>query len=118
MRCLLVLTFLMTAAAATEPRQDYVDGPWGQIHVRVDGPAASGAPTVFLIHQVVWSSAQFKNAQPQLAALGVRSIAVDLPGYGLSDGPDHVPDADAYRGSLDRLRDDLKQPPDTLDLSG
>lgn len=27
-------------------------------------------------------------------------------------------DADAYRGSLDRLRDDLKRPPDTLDLSG
>ena len=100
MRCLLALTFLMTAAAAAEPRQDYVDGPWGQIHVRVDGPAAPGAPTVFLIHQMVWSSAQFKYAQPQLAALGVRSIAVDLPGYGLSDGPDHVPDADAYADAL------------------
>ena len=78
----------------------YLDGPWGQIHVRVDGPGAPDAPTVVLLHQMVWSSLQFEHVQPLLAARGVRSIAVDLPGYGLSDGPSHIPTAAEYADSL------------------
>ena len=76
----------------------YLDGPWGQIHVRVSG--AQHTTTVVLLHQMVWSSLQFEYVQPILAARGVRSIAVDLPGYGLSDGPDHVPSAEEYADAL------------------
>jgi pimeloyl-ACP methyl ester carboxylesterase len=85
------------AAAAAESgtsRRDYVDGRWGQIHVRVDGPA--NGPTVVLVHKMVWSSVEFSKAQPFLAARGVRSIAIDLPGYGLSDAPEAQPSADDY----------------------
>src|ERR1700710_1551669 len=72
----------------------YVDGRWGQIHVRVAGP--ENGPTVVLVHKMVWSSIEFSKAQPWLAARGIRSIAVDLPGYGLSDSPDKQPSADDY----------------------
>ncbi len=77
-----------------------VDGPWGQVHVGVEGPGGEGAPTIFLLHQMVWSSLQFEQVQPILADLGVRSIAIDLPGYGLSDGPDFVPTAAQYAQTL------------------
>src|ERR1700722_16324450 len=59
----------------------YIDGPWGQVHVRVEG--ASSDPTVILVHQMIWSSDQFHYAQPELAKRGIRSIAIDLPGYGM-----------------------------------
>lgn len=76
------------------PHRAYVTGPWGQIHVRIDGPARG--PVVILMHKMVWSSIEFSRAQPVLAQRGVRSVAIDLPGYGLSDGPDEEPSADEY----------------------
>ncbi|HEY1888865.1 MAG TPA: alpha/beta hydrolase [Steroidobacteraceae bacterium] len=85
------------AADAADSRTSYrayVDGPWGQVHVRVDG--SSHAPTVILVHQMIWSSQQFRYAQQELSARGVRSIAVDLPGYGMSDGPPAPPTATEY----------------------
>lgn len=88
-------------ADQSAPRfRTYIDGPWGQIHVRVDGPGAADPPTVVLLHQMVWSSLQFERVQPLLAEYGIRSIAVDLPGYGLSDGPSHVPTAAEYGDAL------------------
>ncbi len=78
----------------------YVDGPWGQIHLRVDGAGPGYESTIILLHQMVWSSLQFEHVQPLLAKQGVRSVAVDLPGYGLSDGPAHVPTAAEYAGTL------------------
>jgi pimeloyl-ACP methyl ester carboxylesterase len=76
----------------------YIDGPWGQIHVRVEGRATD--PTVILVHQMVWSSEQFHFGQLALAARGIRSIAVDIPGYGLSDGPRELPTAGQYAENL------------------
>jgi pimeloyl-ACP methyl ester carboxylesterase len=90
-----------TAPAFAKPADSfraYVNGRWGQIHVRVDGPA--NGPTVILVHKMVWSSVEFSKAQPYLAARGVRSIAVDLPGYGLSDSPSAQPGADDYADDL------------------
>lgn len=57
-------------------------------------------PTVVMLHRMTWSSVQFENVQPLLAELGVRSIAVDLSGYGMSDGPKQVPTAVQYADSL------------------
>ena len=76
----------------------YVDSRWGQIHARVDGEGHDH--TVLLLHKMVWSSLTFKHAQPLLADRSVRSIAVDLPGYGLSDKPDSCPTAEEYAASL------------------
>jgi len=76
----------------------YVDGPYGQIHVRVAGP--EGGVPMILVHKMVWSSVEFEKALPVLAARGIRAIAVDLPGYGLSDAPDAEPSAAQYADAL------------------
>lgn len=91
-----------TAAVAGDridgPHRAYVAGPWGQIHVRIDGPARG--PVVILMHKMVWSSVEFARAQPALARRGVRSVAIDLPGYGLSDAPGSEPSADQYADAI------------------
>lgn len=97
-----VATLLLAASAERLSAQDridgphraYVTGPWGQIHLRIDGPARG--PVVILMHKMVWSSIEFSRAQPFLAQRGVRSVAIDLPGYGLSDAPTEEPTADQY----------------------
>jgi pimeloyl-ACP methyl ester carboxylesterase len=94
----LALAAPTTAAAPKPAYRAYVDGRWGQIHVRVAGPATG--PTVVLVHKMVWSSIEFAKAQPRLAALGIRSIVVDLPGYGLSDGPAAQLSAEDYADDL------------------
>ncbi|MGB1876227.1 MAG: alpha/beta fold hydrolase, partial [Rhodospirillaceae bacterium] len=74
----------------------YVDGPMGQVHVRELGEG----PALVLLHQTAWSSLQFKHAMPYLADRGLRCIAIDTPGYGLSDGPDDPPSIQDYAESL------------------
>lgn len=97
-------SWLVSVAEAAEgiaQSRAYVDGPWGQIHVRVCAPANSpNAPTVLLLHRMVSSSLQFRDLQPDLAKDGVRSIAVDIPGYGMSDGPADPPTTEQYAEAL------------------
>jgi pimeloyl-ACP methyl ester carboxylesterase len=92
--------------APAKERRAYVDGPWGQIHVRMMGPE-TGMP-IILVHKMVWSSVEFSRALPFLARHGLRAIAVDLPGYGLSDGPEEEPTADQYADALLPVLDQLK----------
>ena len=70
----------------------YANGPFGQIHYE---EAGDGVPMI-LLHQMVQSAVQFRPALPLLAERGVRAIAVDLPGYGMSTRPDHAPTTDEY----------------------
>jgi len=105
-----LLAALLAATAPAQPahpaeRRAYVDGQWGQVHVRLYGPK-TGIPIV-LVHKMVWSSVEFSRAAPFLAARGLRVIAVDLPGYGLSDGPEKEPSADDYADALLPVLDQL-----------
>jgi pimeloyl-ACP methyl ester carboxylesterase len=68
----------------------YADGPFGQLHYEMAG---EGTPLI-LLHQMVQSAMQFRPALPHLAARGIKAIAVDLPGYGVSATPDHAPSMD------------------------
>ena len=70
----------------------YADGPFGQIHYQEEG---SGEPFI-LFHQMVQSSFQFEPSLPLLASKGLRAIAVDIPGYGMSCVPDHAPTMTEY----------------------
>lgn len=82
----------------------YSTGRWGQIHGRRIGESG---PTVVLLHQSPLSSLQFAATMPFLAEQGVRGIALDTPGYGMSDGPPapvEIADyAEAFGATLDGL---------------
>ncbi len=98
---LIVLILPLTSAAQmTKAYNVYVDGPWGQIHVYVDGPTSPTAPAVVFLHRMPWNGTQYVKVQPVLAEKGIRSMSVDLPGYGMSRGPSYVPDVYEYADVL------------------
>jgi pimeloyl-ACP methyl ester carboxylesterase len=84
-------------------RKGYVDTPMGQVHYREHG---TGQPLV-LLHQTAWASIQFKNAMPALTERGLRVIALDTPGYGMSDGPSAPPRIEDYADNLRYVFDGL-----------
>lgn len=63
----------------------YIQGPKGQIHVYDTG--GDGTPLV-LLHQAPTSSLDFAGTFPAFAREGQRLLAVDMPGFGMSDAPD------------------------------
>lgn len=68
-------------------RRAYTDGRYGQIHFQC---AAEGRPLV-LLHQAIMASGQFDNVFAPFIAAGFRPIAIDMPGFGLSDAPGSPP---------------------------
>lgn len=87
----------------TRPRKAYADGPFGQIHYAVCG---EGVP-LLLVHQSPTDMVQFARVMPLLAAAGIRAIAVDIPGFGTSDVPDHPPTIAEYAAIVPAVLDAL-----------
>lgn len=81
----------------------YADGHWGQVHYTQCG---EGIPIV-LLHQSPTDSVQFARALQPLARLGLRAIAVDIPGFGGSDVPDHPPSIAEYAHIVPAVLDAL-----------
>ena len=83
----------------------YADTPMGQVHYRLAGEGEG--PTLLLLHQTPWSMIQFAEIQTCLAEMGIRSLAIDTPGYGMSDAPEGKPTIAEYADNvvpvLDRL---------------
>jgi pimeloyl-ACP methyl ester carboxylesterase len=67
---------------ATPLRRGYLDGPNGQIHYQSGG---EGGRPLLLLHQSPLSSRQFDPAYAHLLAAGRHVVAIDMPGFGLSD---------------------------------
>ncbi|SHK98565.1 Pimeloyl-ACP methyl ester carboxylesterase [Pseudonocardia thermophila] len=61
----------------------YVRAPWGQVHYRCGGDPT--APTVLALHQSPLSSATFEAVIEPVVRRGVRMVALDTPGFGMSD---------------------------------
>ncbi len=78
----------------TNELRGYVETSVGLVHYRSQG---SGPPVV-LLHQTAWNSAQYRRILPLLADAGLRAIALDTPGYGMSDGPPTQPSIEDYAG--------------------
>jgi len=78
----------------------YAPSPLGQIHFQDVGVAREGQPIYVLFHQVPWFHIYYSRAQAELAKRGIRSIAFDTPGYGLSSRPQQPPSIADYVGAL------------------
>ncbi|MDX2224855.1 MAG: hypothetical protein SFV21_19025, partial [Rhodospirillaceae bacterium] len=89
--------------AATKKR-DYAVGPYGLVHFQDTG--GDGVPLV-MCHQAPQSSRQFDNVLPELAKRGLRAIAVDTPGFGMSDPTDFVPKIEDYAKAVPAVMDHL-----------
>jgi pimeloyl-ACP methyl ester carboxylesterase len=85
------------------PRRAYLDIDGLQVHVRALG---DGRP-LLLVHQNAYSSAMWERLMPELAARGYRAIALDLPGYGLSDPLDGEPALADYAACACAVLDQL-----------
>ena len=83
----------------------YARTPMGQVHYRMVGPGH--APVVLLLHQSPWPMIEYGEIQACLATHGLRSLAVDTPGYGLSDAPAAAPTIDGYADNLVPILDAL-----------
>ena len=87
--------------------RDFIDGPFGQIHVRIARPASqtSHRPLI-LFHPTPYSGDYFRSFI-RLMAHDRLVIAIDTPGYGDSAAPEGLPTikdyADAATVALDRL---------------
>ncbi|PNU06905.1 alpha/beta fold hydrolase [Novosphingobium guangzhouense] len=84
-------------------RRGYADGPYGQIHY-LDG--VNGTPLI-LLHQAVMTANQFDRVFAPLARHGFRPIAIDLPGFGLSDKPPFEPRVSDYAPVVPAVLDAL-----------
>jgi len=84
-------------------RRGYASGPLGQVHFYDLG---SGRPLI-LLHQAPMCARQFDTVTPLLSAAGVRSIAVDLPGFGSSDGPSDPSTIADYAAAIPCVLDGL-----------
>ncbi len=87
----------------------YVDGPFGQIHVRdaapTTGPGAK--PALICFHQSPISGAQFRLFQ-RVMAEDRRVICPDTPGYGKSDPPPAVPSMTDYARAMAAMAERLQ----------
>jgi pimeloyl-ACP methyl ester carboxylesterase len=83
----------------------YAQTPMGEVHYRLVGTGQG--PVMLLIHQTPWSMIEFAEIQACLAARGVRSLAVDTPGYGMSDAPEGQPSIAQYADNLLPVLDSL-----------
>lgn len=86
-------------------RRGYLDLPWGQAHYREAGE--TGRPTLLILHQSPLSSATYDAAIVALAKRGVRSIAVDTPGFGMSDAPPRPWSIPEYADAVGQIADAL-----------
>lgn len=76
----------------TEVRRQYVDGPFGQVHIHIGTPKTPSAHNPLIcLHQSPKSSREFRSF---LHAMDDRIvIAIDSPGHGESDTPPQESDA-------------------------
>lgn len=80
-------------------RKRYVDGRYGQLHVREAGDATASRRPVVLLHQNPSTSFEYEMLIRALAA-DRRVLAFDTPGYGGSDGPSEPLSMEGYASAM------------------
>jgi len=95
------------AAASAIVRRRYVDGRYGQLHLRYAGPPPQGAKRPLLCFHLSPVSSDIYTSF--LAEMGRDRLAVapDTPGYGESDPPREPPEIRDYAAAMGELMDAL-----------
>jgi pimeloyl-ACP methyl ester carboxylesterase len=70
------------------PDSRFVEVVGVETHLRTWGPDDPAAPTVVALHHFYGSAATFAPVGEAPAAAGVRTVALDRPGFGLTERPD------------------------------
>ena len=88
-------------AASVPVRRLYVDGPFGQLHVREAGVAEAGRPSLACFHMSPMTGRTFERFMGVLSAISGRHVlAFDTPGFGMSDAPPRPPGIAGYADAL------------------
>ena len=67
-------------------RRRYIDGRWGQVHLRAVDPERAVARPIVCLHQSPLSSRAYEAFMREMGR-DRRVVAIDTPGYGESDPP-------------------------------
>lgn len=81
-------------------RRHYVDGPFGQMHLRIAGQGLAGQPPLVCFHLSPLSSRLYERFLDRIAEGGRLAIAIDTPGFGMSDAPPAPPSISDYSRAM------------------
>lgn len=82
-------------------RRLYVDGPFGQLHVREAGTFQPDRPSLACFHMSPMTGRTFEAFMGVLSAISGRHVlAFDTPGFGMSDAPPRPPSIADYADAL------------------
>jgi pimeloyl-ACP methyl ester carboxylesterase len=103
-------------SARVRVTRDYVNGRFGQVHLRIARPAGDAGKTPLLCFHMSPNSGRVYAGF--LAAMGVDRLAVapDTPGFGESDAPAQPPSIEDYAAAMGDVIDALGLGP--VDLMG
>ena len=107
----------LDAQAPSTTQRLFVDGDYGQVHVRIASPPdrATEKPPLLLLHPSPYSSAFYLDFMAEMSSDRF-VIAMDTPGFGDSDRPATPPSIEDYsRSALRTLRElGVSEPVDVL----
>lgn len=89
-----------------KPKRLFVDGPYGQIHLRMAVPNAPTRPPLVCLHMFPQSGRNFHRFVGEASNDRI-VIAPDVPGYGESDAPEIPITAEDYARSVWSVVDEL-----------
>lgn len=78
----------------------YVDGPFGQVHLRIAGQDGNERPPLICFHLSPLSSRLYERFIDRVADCGRTAIALDTPGFGMSDAPQAPPAISDYSRAM------------------
>lgn len=96
-------------------RKQYIEGLFGQIHLRVMAPDRPTRTPVLCLHVSPLSGLVFEDL---ISHIGINRVAIapDTPGYGMSDAPASPPSIPIYAKAFSHLIDTLNLK--SIDLVG
>jgi len=92
----------MDPAYDSSLQRGYCQTPFGQVHYWITGKG----PYLTMLHQASQSADEYATTAPLLAE-SFQVLAIDMPGHGRSDDPDHELSADEFITATMAVLDDL-----------